>query len=187
MSEEDNQVTPLSCINPNSSHSSERSSAEDSLGIKRETEPVLQVNLPPIIPPLVDCDQFEVETDAGNTDKVTEGKVLEAKEPLSQDDACQDVEETQGKLRKMNNWRCGLPFLVLRWMLREHCPGILAMAQLDSINSSFGSLIDVASVLSLDPGYQFCFSVFLLVNHSLYACKANIIGCMFLILPGFLQ
>ena len=100
MSEEDNQVSPLSCIDPNSSHSSERSSAENSLGIKRETKLVLQVNLPPIIPPLVDCDQFEVETDARNTDKVTEGKVMEGKEPLSQDDACQDAEDTQGEAEK---------------------------------------------------------------------------------------
>lgn len=100
MSEEDNQATPLSCIVPNSYHSSERSSVEDSLGIKRETEPVLQVNLPPIIPPLVDCDQFEVEIGAGNTDKVSEGKVMEDKEPPSQDDACQYAEETQGAAEK---------------------------------------------------------------------------------------
>lgn len=47
MSEEVNQVAPLSCIDPNSSHSSERSSAENSLGIKRETDLVMQVNSPP--------------------------------------------------------------------------------------------------------------------------------------------
>jgi len=94
MTEEENQVAPLSCIVPNPSHSSERSSAEDSLGIKREIEPGLQVNFPPVIPPLVDSDPIEAETDAGTTDL---DKVMEGKEPLSHDDACQDAEETHGE------------------------------------------------------------------------------------------
>jgi len=96
MSEEVNQVAPLSCINPNSSHSSERSSAKNAMDVKRETEPVIQVDSPPLIPPLVDCDNFAIETDAGTTEKMQEGNVLGDKELLSQDDACLKVEETQG-------------------------------------------------------------------------------------------
>lgn len=91
MTEEENQVAPLSCIVPNPSHNSERSSAEDSLGIKREIEPSLQVNFPPVIPPLVDCDPIEVETDVGTADL---DKRMEGKEPLSHDDTCQGAEET---------------------------------------------------------------------------------------------
>lgn len=94
MMEEENQVAPLSCIVPNTSHSSKRSSEEDSQGIKREIEPGLQDNLPPVIPPLVDSDPTEVERDAVTADF---DKVMDVKEPLSHGDACQDAKETHGE------------------------------------------------------------------------------------------
>jgi len=91
MMEEENQVAPLSCIVPNPSHSSERSSDEDSQGIKQEIEPGLQDNFPPVIPPLVDSDPIEAGRDAGTADF---DKVMDDKEPVSHGDACQDAEET---------------------------------------------------------------------------------------------
>jgi len=96
MSEEVNQVPPISCINPNSSHSSERSSSKIAMDAKREAEPVIQVDSPPLIPPLVDCVNLVIDPDAGTTDKMQEGNVLSDKEVLSQDDACLQAEETQG-------------------------------------------------------------------------------------------
>lgn len=100
MSEEVNQVPPISCINPNSSHSSERSSAKNAMAVKREDELVIQVDSPPLVPPLVDCVNFAMDLEAGTTDKMQEGNVLGDKELLSQDDASLQAEETQGDKEK---------------------------------------------------------------------------------------
>lgn len=94
MSEEENQVAPLSCIVPNPSYSSERSTDEEFQGIKQEIEPGLKDTLPPDIPPLDDSGPIEAERDAGTADF---DKVMDDKEHLSLGGTCQDSEETHGE------------------------------------------------------------------------------------------
>lgn len=120
MTEEINEVSPISCIDPNSSHNSERSSAKIAMAPKREAEPVIQVDSPSLIPPMSDSINLILDPDAGTTDRTQEGNVLNEKEVLSQDDACQQAEETQGK-RKYEQ----VPEFAFfgSWMLlRKHCP-----------------------------------------------------------------
>ena len=93
-------MPPLSYIDPNSSNSSERSSAQIAMAAKRDAEPVIQVDSPSLIPPLNDCINLILDPDAGTTDKSQEGNVLNEKEAPSQDDACQQAEETQGEEEK---------------------------------------------------------------------------------------
>lgn len=97
MTEEINQVPPISCIDPNSSNSSERSSSQIVMTAKRDVEPVIQVDLPSLIPPLSDCINLILDPDAGNIDKNQEGNVLNEKDGLSHDNTCQQAEETQGE------------------------------------------------------------------------------------------
>lgn len=89
MTEEINQVPPISYIDLNSSNSSDRSSAQIAMAAKRDAEPVIQVDSPSLIPPLSDCINLILDRDTGNIDRNQEGNVSNEKDGLSHDDVCQ--------------------------------------------------------------------------------------------------